>query len=85
MAPVTFGPDPTAGGHQLLEADAVYVRDLPHFGHASAPQLRALALGLAQVYGSTDLAQRVIARHDARFGTALWRPWLVATGLAAPT
>ncbi|TAI62292.1 FkbM family methyltransferase [Bradyrhizobium sp. Leo170] len=50
------GTDPFAAIHQLVEADAVYVRDFTRPDTMSDEQLRHLALVAHHCYGSHDLA-----------------------------
>jgi hypothetical protein len=61
------GADPYAAIHQLLEADAVYVRDFTRPDAISTEQLRHLAMVAHHCYGSYDLAaicvQHLIRRN----------------------
>jgi FkbM family methyltransferase len=50
------GADPFASIHQLIEADAVYIRDFTKPGTMSDEQLKQLALVAHHCYGSHDLA-----------------------------
>jgi FkbM family methyltransferase len=58
----------TAGTHQLLEADVVYVRDFARTELMTSDQLRQLCLVAHHVYGSADLVARcllgLVARGD---------------------
>jgi hypothetical protein len=68
IAPVTFGGDFRVPGNQLLEADAVYVRDFGQAEKMSEEQLAQLAMIAHHVYGSTDLAYycvRTLEQRDA--------------------
>ncbi len=55
-----FGDTPHAAIHQLLEADAVYVRDFTKPDAMDAEQLKHLAIVAHHCYGSYDLAMNCV-------------------------
>ena len=61
LAPTVINNDPRKGLHQLLEADAVYVRDFSHRDNLTSEQWKQLALVAHHAYGSVDLAARAVA------------------------
>jgi FkbM family methyltransferase len=56
IAPTVFNGDFRMGQNQLLEADAVYVRDIAYPDRLTDEQLSQLAMIAFHVYGSIDLA-----------------------------
>jgi FkbM family methyltransferase len=68
--PVLLG-DGTQGIHQLLWADAIYVRDWLALEALSVDQLKKYALLMDTVYGSKDLCCKILAHLDARTGCTL--------------
>lgn len=60
IAPLTVGGETARGTRQLLEADLVYVRDFRHPERMSDEELKCLALVVHTVYGSIDLAFRLV-------------------------
>lgn len=61
LAPVVYGGDFRIANQQLLEADAVYVRDIGFPELMTTGQLTHLALLADAVYGSSDLAHLCLA------------------------
>lgn len=61
-------PNPYVPLSQWLWADAVFVRDFTHLEQYSDENLIRAALILADVYHSPDLAFRMLAEHDSRYG-----------------
>lgn len=61
---------------QLLQCDAVYVRDFLAFDRLSEAQLLKLAAILHQNYGSHDLAAVALAEFDRRTGSELQRRYV---------
>jgi FkbM family methyltransferase len=82
IAPVVFGGDFRRAGHQLLEADVVYVRDFGHSEAMTDEQLKQLALIAHHVYGSIDLAYHCLSTLTTRKAAAADAPdrYLAALG-----
>lgn len=75
--PVRPFEPPPGGAHQVMWADAVYVRDVMRWLELSATQLLKLAVILHEVYGSYDLAAHALEHHDAKVGGGtLWRRYV---------
>lgn len=66
IAPMVLGGDKRRPLNQLLEADAVYVRDFMHPYKMDDEQLRHLALIAHHCYGSIDLALRCVILLEER-------------------
>jgi FkbM family methyltransferase len=66
LAPLLVEGDPMKGVRQLLEGDAVYVRDFSRIENMSGEQWKHLALIAHHCYGSFDLALRAIIAAAAR-------------------
>ncbi len=82
LAPMLINDDPYAGLNQVLEADAVYVRDFTRFEVLDDEQLTHLALVAHEVYRSYDLANLALNELDRRHqrGLALaYGEWLSKT------
>ena len=60
---------PLGAGHQVLDMDALYVRDWMKLDQLPEEQLRQYALIMC-AYGSHDLAHRCLEEIDRRCGTA---------------
>jgi len=60
VAPLTVSAAPGQGRNQLLEGDFVYVRDFRYPERMTDEQIKCLALVLHTVYGSIDLAFRLV-------------------------
>lgn len=67
--PMMVGGDPTAGIHQWLWADAVYVAAPARWPELSAAKLSRTAVVMHEIYGSWDLAYALLAHLDAREGS----------------
>ena len=66
IAPTMRNNDPRQPFNQLLEADAVYVRDMIHPATLTSEQIGKLALLAHHMFNSPDLAARCILNLQAR-------------------
>lgn len=66
IRPMIVNRDVYAAGSQILWSDAVFVRDFTRLGGLSAEQLLKYAFIVHDVYGSFDLALRVLMEYDRR-------------------
>ncbi len=66
IAPTVRNNDARVAFNQLLEADAVYIRDVIHPDSMSDGQLKKLAAIAHIVYRSPDLAMRCLIELDKR-------------------
>jgi FkbM family methyltransferase len=57
------------GISQVMDGDAVFVRDFTRLDHLDAGQLLRMATILHDVYQSLDLVLRLLIEHDRRLGT----------------
>lgn len=69
LAPMVINNDPFAGLNQLVQADAVYVRDFARLEAVPAADLLKLALIAHDVYQSYDLANLALLTLDRREGS----------------
>lgn len=68
LQPLVLNKDVFAGMNQLFWTDAVFIKDFTRFDRLSCAQLKKIALVLAGVYGSWDVALRAIMVHDQLAG-----------------
>jgi hypothetical protein len=68
LKPMVINGDLYGGLNQLLQADAVYVRDFARLQDLPPVDLLKLALVAHDVYHSYDLANLALLSHDAREG-----------------
>ncbi|MDA0220288.1 MAG: FkbM family methyltransferase [Proteobacteria bacterium] len=68
FAPLVVDGDPARGLNQILWADAVYVRDWTALETLPVDRLRRYAALVQGLYGSFDLAQRIVRALDAQGG-----------------
>jgi hypothetical protein len=66
IAPMAVGGNPRVGLRQLVEADAVYVRDFSRPDAMTDEQLKHLTLIADHCYGSIDLALRGLMLLEER-------------------
>lgn len=66
IPPMLIGNDPWRTVNQLLDADAVYVRDLRRLAEFETFQLKATAVLAHALYGSWDLSLRAICELEQR-------------------
>ncbi len=66
LRPMIVNRDVHASGSQIFWADAVFVRDFTRLAELSAEQLLKYAFIVHGVYGSFDLALRVLMEYDRR-------------------
>ncbi len=69
VAPYVHDEDPMMPVRQLLESDAVYIRDLTRPEALSNEQLQHLAIVAEQCYGSVDIALRCLQLLEQRHAT----------------
>ena len=70
IAPAVIDGDPAKPLNQLLEADAVYIRDVRNMDSLSDNQLRHMALIAHACYGSRDLSLRCLVALQSRSAVA---------------
>jgi len=76
LAPTIFRNDPRVAGNQVLEADAVYVRNLRKLSDVKVEKLKHLALLSHHVFGSPDLvilALQELEKRDAVYSGSVKR------------
>jgi hypothetical protein len=84
--PVMVNNNPNRALHQVLWADAVYVKDFTRFAELDAEQLIRAAIILHEVYHSFDLAALCFQHYDAQANTSLHKEYMQRlTTAAAPT
>lgn len=66
LKPMLVNKDVRSAGSQIFWADAVFVRDFTRLAELSAEQLLKYAFIVHEVYGSFDLALRVLMEYDRR-------------------
>jgi len=71
LAPLVVNNDPYLGLNQIVEADAVYVKDFTALEKLSPEKLRHLALVAHACYRSYDLANLCLIKLDQSLGGAL--------------
>ena len=81
IAPAIAGNDPRVAGHQLLEADIVYVRDPIHADAMTNNQLKKLAAIAHFVMRSPDLAARALVELEKRGAISDATPYFTSQGL----
>jgi FkbM family methyltransferase len=84
LAPILVRQDPYSGINQLLQADAVYVRDFANLEALDARQLLVLALIANDCYRSPDLAYLALSTHDETHGGDHASRYLSALSGGAP-
>jgi FkbM family methyltransferase len=76
MKPVVVNGSMDKPVHQLLWADAVYIRDFERFGNLEAEELLKLAVILHEVYGSFDIAQFALYHYDLKTQAGVWPEYM---------
>lgn len=64
LTPIRDDNDMFAGLNQMVQADAVYIKDMSKFNNLSQEQLLKFALIVHDIYKSYDLALRLLITHD---------------------
>jgi len=76
IAPILVKGDVYSGIHQLVQADAIYVRDFSRLDTLPPDDLLRLAVVAHGVYGSFDLANLALLTHDRLTGGSLSASYL---------
>jgi FkbM family methyltransferase len=71
VSPMILGNDPMNGLSQVFDSDVVFVRDFTRPDAMTSDQMLRMAMILHDIYGSYDVALRLLLEHDRRFGGSL--------------
>ncbi len=71
--------------HQLLWADAIYIKDFGRFEKLGPADLLKLAVILHEVYGSFDIAQFALYHYDLKTQAGLWPEYMKQLTGQVPT
>src|SRR5262245_23578662 len=84
--PFSLGTNAEQFMHQMLWADAVFVKSFLDFRGLEAVQLLKMAVILHEVYESYDLAALALRHYDVKIGTSLWATYctMLAGTVPAP-
>lgn len=83
IKPMLIDNDPYKGLSQVVDGDAVFVRDFTRFELLDSAQLLKLALVMHDVYRSFDVALRALLTHDRRENTGYVQRYLGGGAAAA--
>lgn len=71
VSPMVLGNDIMNGLSQVFDSDVVFVRDFTQPDAMTSLQMLRMAMILHDIYGSYDVALRLLQDHDRRFGGSL--------------
>jgi hypothetical protein len=71
VSPMVLGNDIMNGLSQVFDSDVVFVRDFTRPDAMTSDQMLRMAMILHDIYGSYDVALRLLLEHDRRFGGSL--------------